>query len=33
MAYAAGVVTKRTRLEDVKEVFASLVEQTKKMAL
>jgi len=33
MAYAARVVITHRRLQDVKEVFASLVEQTKKMAL
>jgi hypothetical protein len=33
MAYAAGVVITRIRLQAVKEVFASLVEQTKKMGL
>jgi len=33
MAYAAGVVITRRRLQGVKEVFAPLVEQTKKMGL
>ena len=33
LAYAAGVVITRRRLQDVTEVFASLVEQTKKMGL
>ena len=33
MAYFAGVVITSRRLQDVKEVFASLVEQPNKMAL
>ena len=33
MAYVAGVIITRRRLQDVKEVFASLVQQTKKMRL
>ena len=33
MAHVAGVVITRRRLHDVKEVFTSLVEQTKKMGL